>query len=140
MAVVGPQPPRDPGEWSGPCSSRPGEKIAGAPISHRVCCVVPGNGWSMRDTCVMDQRERVPDRNPTRRGRAEESHLVQALRRDDPSAVELLVDRYGDRVYGLALRITGVKEDAEAVTENVLPRAVRDIQSATTDAALAARI
>jgi len=38
--------------------------------------------------------------------------LVEALRREDPEAPELLVETFGDRVYRLALRITGSNEDA----------------------------
>jgi len=41
--------------------------------------------------------------------------LVEALRREDPEAPEQLVETYGDRVYRLALRITGSNEDAESV-------------------------
>ena len=33
--------------------------------------------------------------------------LVEALRREEPGAAEQLVDRFGDRVYRLAMRITG---------------------------------
>ena len=39
--------------------------------------------------------------------------LVEALRREDPDAAERLVERFGDRVYRLAMRITGLNEDAE---------------------------
>ena len=38
--------------------------------------------------------------------------LVEALRREDPEAPEQLVERYGDRVYRLALRITGSISEA----------------------------
>jgi RNA polymerase sigma-70 factor (ECF subfamily) len=53
--------------------------------------------------------------------------LVEALRRDDSHAVEELVERYGDRVYRLAMRITGVKEDAEEAAEDALWQAARKI-------------
>ena len=33
--------------------------------------------------------------------------LVESLRREDPAASELLVATFGDRVYRLAIRITG---------------------------------
>ena len=46
--------------------------------------------------------------------------LVEALRRDDPAAADQLVERYGDRVYRLAMRITGVKEDAEEAAQDAL--------------------
>ena len=42
-----------------------------------------------------------------------DAELVEALRREDPEAPEHLVETYGDRVYRLALRITGSNEDAE---------------------------
>ena len=45
--------------------------------------------------------------------------LVEALRRDD-AAADQLVERYGDRVYRLAMRITGVKEDAEEAAQDAL--------------------
>jgi RNA polymerase sigma-70 factor (ECF subfamily) len=54
--------------------------------------------------------------------------LVEALRRDDPEAPELLVERFGDRVYRLALRITGSNEDAEEAAQDALWTAARKIQ------------
>jgi RNA polymerase sigma-70 factor (ECF subfamily) len=51
--------------------------------------------------------------------------LVAALRRDDPEGAEQLVERYGDRVYRLALRIIGVPEDAAEAAEEAL-RTVAD--------------
>ena len=53
--------------------------------------------------------------------------LVDALRREDPDAAERLLDRYGDRVYRLALRITGSNEDAEEVTQDALWTVARKI-------------
>src|SRR3989442_14999266 len=53
--------------------------------------------------------------------------LVEALRREDPEAPELLVDTYGDRVYRLPLRITGSKEDAEEGAQDALWTAARKI-------------
>src|SRR5581483_12101341 len=35
-----------------------------------------------------------------------DADLVEALRREDPDAAEHLVERFGDRVYRLAMRIT----------------------------------
>ena len=55
--------------------------------------------------------------------------LVEALRRDDPEAPELLVGTYGDRVYRLARRITGGNEDAEEVAQDALWTAARKIQT-----------
>jgi len=61
--------------------------------------------------------------------------LVEALRREDPEAPATLVDAYGDRVYRLALRITGSKEDAEEAAQDALWTAVRKIQTFKGEAA-----
>jgi RNA polymerase sigma-70 factor (ECF subfamily) len=55
--------------------------------------------------------------------------LVEALRREEPSAAERLVERYGDRVYRLAMRITGSNEDAEEAAQDALWTAARKIQT-----------
>ena len=61
--------------------------------------------------------------------------LVEALRRHDPVALDQLVERYGDRVYRLALRIMGVKEDAEATALDALWTAARGIHTFTGESA-----
>jgi RNA polymerase sigma-70 factor (ECF subfamily) len=53
--------------------------------------------------------------------------LVEALRREEPDAVDHLVERYGDRVYRLARRITGSNEDAEETAQDALWTAARKI-------------
>jgi RNA polymerase sigma-70 factor, ECF subfamily len=53
--------------------------------------------------------------------------LVERLRREEPAATEELVERYGDRVYRLALRITGSNEDAEEAAQDALWTAARKI-------------
>ena len=53
--------------------------------------------------------------------------LVEALRREEPGAAEQLVDRFGDRVYRLAMRITGSNEDAEEAAQDALWTAARKI-------------
>ena len=53
--------------------------------------------------------------------------LVEALRRDEPEAVDHLIERYGDRVYRLARRITGSNEDAEETAQDALWTAARKI-------------
>ena len=55
--------------------------------------------------------------------------LVEALRREDPDAPEHLVETYGDRVYRLALRITGSNEDAEEAAQDALWTAARKIST-----------
>jgi RNA polymerase sigma-70 factor (ECF subfamily) len=58
-----------------------------------------------------------------------DADLVEALRREDPAATETLVERFGDRVYRLALRITGSNEDAEEAAQDALWTAARKIQT-----------
>ncbi len=53
--------------------------------------------------------------------------LVDGLRRDAREAAEALVSRYGDRVWRLAFRITGNREDAEEVAQDALWTAARKI-------------
>jgi RNA polymerase sigma factor (sigma-70 family) len=54
--------------------------------------------------------------------------LVDLLRRA-PGSAEALVAAYGDRVYRLALRITGNTSDAEEVVQDVLWAITRKIES-----------
>ena len=56
-----------------------------------------------------------------------DAELVEALRREEPDAAERLVERYGDRVYRLAMRITGLKEDAEEAAQDALWTAARKV-------------
>ena len=55
--------------------------------------------------------------------------LVAQLRRREPGAAEELVGTYGDRVYRLAVRITGSPSDAEEVAQDALWTASRKIDS-----------
>jgi RNA polymerase sigma-70 factor (ECF subfamily) len=55
--------------------------------------------------------------------------LLEALRREAPEATEMLVETYGDRVYRLAVRITGSNEDAEEVAQDALWTAARKIHT-----------
>jgi RNA polymerase sigma-70 factor (ECF subfamily) len=64
-----------------------------------------------------------------------DADLVEALRREEAGAAEALVDRYADRVYRLAVRITGSNEDAEEVTQDALWTIVRKIHSFKGDSA-----
>jgi len=56
-----------------------------------------------------------------------DAELVEALRREEPDAPDRLVERYGDRVYRLAMRITGLKEDAEEAAQDALCTAARKV-------------
>jgi RNA polymerase sigma-70 factor, ECF subfamily len=58
-----------------------------------------------------------------------DAELVEALRRQETDATERLVERFGDRVYRLTLRITGSKEDAEEAAQDALWTAARKIDS-----------
>ena len=64
-----------------------------------------------------------------------DADLVDALRREEEPAPDLLVERYGDRVYRLGLRITGSREDAEEVAQDALWTAVRKIGTFKGDSA-----
>ena len=66
--------------------------------------------------------------------------LMAAPRRDIPAGVDQIVERYGERVYRLALRITGVTEDAEEVVEDALRTAVRTGHTFTDEPAFASWI
>ena len=55
--------------------------------------------------------------------------LVAQLRREDAGAAEALVGTYGDRVYRLAVRITGNASDAEEVVQDTLWTVSRKIGS-----------
>jgi RNA polymerase sigma-70 factor (ECF subfamily) len=56
-----------------------------------------------------------------------DADLVEALRREEPDAADRLVERYGDRVYRLAMRITGLNEDAEEAAQDALWTVARKI-------------
>jgi len=66
----------------------------------------------------------------------DDTNLMAMVRPDDPGAVEYLVERYGDRAWQLALRITGVEEDAEEAVEGALRMAARTIHSFTDESAI----
>src|SRR4029077_1179215 len=55
--------------------------------------------------------------------------LVERLRRAEAGAAEGLVDTYGDRVYRLALRITGNEQDAEEAVQDVFWSVLRKIDT-----------
>ena len=57
-----------------------------------------------------------------------DADLVAALRGEAPDAAERLVERFGDRVYRLAMRITGSREDAEEAAQDALWTVARKIQ------------
>ena len=58
-----------------------------------------------------------------------DADLVEGLRRQEAGAAEALVAAYGDRVYRLAIRITGNSSDAEEVVQDALWAAIRKIET-----------
>ncbi|MBI4241595.1 MAG: RNA polymerase sigma factor [Candidatus Rokubacteria bacterium] len=66
---------------------------------------------------------------PRARARDRDEALLDGLRREAREATETLVNRYGDRVWRLAFRITGNRQDAEEVAQDALWTAARKIQT-----------
>ena len=62
-------------------------------------------------------------------GQVDDAGLVAALRRDEPDAAVQLVERYGERIYRLAARITGTPDDAEEAAQSALATAVDTIDT-----------
>jgi RNA polymerase sigma-70 factor (ECF subfamily) len=62
--------------------------------------------------------------------------LVTGLRSREQEAAEILVARYGDRLYRLAIRITGSEQDAEEVVQDALWTATRKIDTFRGDSSL----
>jgi RNA polymerase sigma-70 factor (ECF subfamily) len=58
-----------------------------------------------------------------------DADLVEQLRRGDPDGPDVLVATFGDRVYRLAIRITGNEQDAEEVVQDALWTAARKINT-----------
>src|SRR3989338_7264434 len=50
---------------------------------------------------------------------SEEQALIQRLKAREEAALNLLMSQYGARVYSLALRMTGSRQDAEEVLQDV---------------------
>lgn len=67
---------------------------------------------------------------------AAEATLIRRLRARDEAAVEALMGEYAARVFGLALRITGNRQDAEEVLQDVFWRVLENIGSFRGDSRL----
>jgi len=63
-----------------------------------------------------------------------DTDLVEALRRQETGSIETLIALYADRVYRLAMHITGNRPDAEEVVQDVFWRVVRRIETFRGDA------
>jgi RNA polymerase sigma-70 factor (ECF subfamily) len=72
--------------------------------------------------------------------RTQDRALIRRLRAHDPSAVHELAERFGSRIYQLALRHMRNPEDAEEVTQDVLLKVYRTIDKFRGDAALSSWI
>jgi len=68
--------------------------------------------------------------------RTEDRQLVARLQARDESAVHELAERYGSRIYQLALRQMKNREDAEEVTQDVLMKVYRKTCEFRGDSAL----
>jgi RNA polymerase sigma-70 factor (ECF subfamily) len=71
---------------------------------------------------------------------AEERQLISRLQAGDQFAVQELADRYGSRIFQLAMRYMKNREDAEEVTQDVLMKVHRKIDAFRGDAALSSWI
>lgn len=72
--------------------------------------------------------------------RTQDRQLITRLQAGDQGAVHELADRYGSRIYQLALRHMKNREDAEEVTQDVLMKVYRKVDAFRGDAALSSWI
>jgi RNA polymerase sigma-70 factor (ECF subfamily) len=72
--------------------------------------------------------------------RIEDRQLIARLQARDEAAVHELAERYGSRIYQLALRQMKNREDAEEVTQDVLVKVYRKIGAFRGDSALSSWI
>src|SRR5215210_6731990 len=72
--------------------------------------------------------------------RTQDRQLIARLQAGDDTAVQELAERYGSRIFQLALRHMKNREDAEEVTQDVLMKVVRKVGSFRGDAALSSWI
>ena len=80
------------------------------------------------DTGTLEGVREQPSGGATTRPKADrDAGLVERLRRGDAGGAEALVAAYGDRVYRLAIRITGNEQDAEEVVQDALWTSARKI-------------
>jgi RNA polymerase sigma-70 factor (ECF subfamily) len=71
---------------------------------------------------------------------AQERQLIARLQTGDGAAVHELADRYGSRIFQLAMRYMKNREDAEEVTQDVLMKVYRKVDAFRGDAALSSWI
>jgi RNA polymerase sigma-70 factor, ECF subfamily len=84
--------------------------------------------WCAAMSAARAETMTEPEPRPAGAARVDrDAALLNALRRGDAAAAELLLDTYGDRVYRLAIRITGNEQDAEEVAQDALWSVARKI-------------
>jgi RNA polymerase sigma-70 factor (ECF subfamily) len=71
---------------------------------------------------------------------AQERQLIARLQAGEEAAVQELTDRYGARIFQLAMRYMKNREDAEEVTQDVLMKVHRKVGAFRGDAALSSWI
>ena len=72
--------------------------------------------------------------------RTQDRRLIARLQARDEAAVHELTERYGSRIYQLAMRHMKNREDAEEVTQDVLMKVYRKVGAFRGDAALSSWI
>jgi RNA polymerase sigma-70 factor (ECF subfamily) len=72
--------------------------------------------------------------------RTQDRQLIARLQAGDDAAVQELAERYGSRIFQLAMRHMKNREDAEEVTQDVLMKVYRKIGAFRGDAALSSWI
>ena len=71
---------------------------------------------------------------------AQDTQLIARLQARDESALQELADRFGSRIFQLAIRHMKNREDAEEVTQDVLMKVYRKIDAFRGDSALSSWI
>lgn len=72
--------------------------------------------------------------------RTQDQQLIARLQSGDEQALQDLADRYGSRIFQLAIRHMKNREDAEEVTQDVLMKVYRKVDAFRGDAALSSWI
>lgn len=70
----------------------------------------------------------------------DDGELVERLKAREDAAIEALIARYQTRVFGLALRLTGNRQDAEEVLQDVFWQILRHIDAFRGDSKLSSWI
>ena len=67
----------------------------------------------------------------------DDKEIVRRIREGDTGSFAVLVERHGSKVFSLAVRITGNREDAEELTQDVFMKALGNLDSYRGDSAFA---